>query len=142
MKSDPDGQIEGSDKYRALIKKIVRPTSIPHFDNRLQHHLLLYVLPYFSYPSQGDLMTMNHQLLCAVGVGHPALTAVVEAAAAASSAGNGNGSGEGFAAKLTGAGGGGCAIVLSPIAYVPAETAGEHAGDLERSLHTLVEALR
>lgn len=95
-------------------------------------------------------MTMNHHLLCAVGVGHPALTAVVEAAAAASSAaggsaGNGNGTGEGFAAKLTGAGGGGCAIVLSPIAYVPVKTEREHTGccsDMERSLHALVEALR
>lgn len=84
-------------------------------------------------------MTMNHQLLCAVGVGHPALTAVVQAAAAASAASKGAAHGEGFAAKLTGAGGGGCAIVLSPIAYTPVE---EGASDLERSLQALVEALR
>lgn len=100
-------------------------------------------------------MTMNHQLLCAVGVGHPALTAVVEAAATASAASNSSGGssgdrGDGFAAKLTGAGGGGCAIVLSPIPYVArpaqevAETEGEAAAgsDLQLSLQSLVKALR
>ena len=44
---------------------------------------------------------MNHDLLRAMGVSHPALEAVVARAAE-----------EGFAAKLTGAGGGGCALVL------------------------------
>lgn len=49
-------------------------------------------------------MTINHGLLCALGVGHPALTKVVE-----TSARHG-----GMACKLTGAGGGGCAITLLP----------------------------
>lgn len=46
-------------------------------------------------------MQVNHSLLCALGVGHSALTAVVESA-----------SRSGWAAKLTGAGGGGCAFVV------------------------------
>ena len=48
-----------------------------------------------------ELFRMNHDLLRAMGVSHPALEAVVARAAE-----------EGFAAKLTGAGGGGCALVL------------------------------
>lgn len=98
-------------------------------------------------------MTMNHHLLCAVGVGHPALRAVVEATAAASArfhnaAAAGEGSGQqqpGFSAKLTGAGGGGCAIVLSPIPYVPRHSdsdASTSSSALESSLHALVEDLR
>ena len=39
--------------------------------------------------------------MCAVGVGHPSLTTVVEESAVC-----------GMSAKLTGAGGGGCAITL------------------------------
>jgi len=50
----------------------------------------------------GQLMNVNQGLLCALGVGHPALNRVVEA-----SAKHGN-----MASKLTGAGGGGCAITL------------------------------
>ena len=46
---------------------------------------------------------MNHHLLNALGVGHPALTIVQEESAKL-----------GMAAKLTGAGGGGCAITLVP----------------------------
>jgi hypothetical protein len=49
------------------------------------------------------LITVNHGLLCTLGVGHPALSAAVDAVNAV-----------GFSAKLTGAGGGGCAIALIP----------------------------
>lgn len=48
-------------------------------------------------------MDINHHLLNALGVGHSALTQVISIAAAAD-----------CHAKLTGAGGGGCAIVLLP----------------------------
>jgi len=50
------------------------------------------------------LMNTNHALLDALGVGHPALTRLVLAARAAGA----------FGAKITGAGGGGCMIALSP----------------------------
>jgi len=52
-------------------------------------------------PPASELFTLNHALLRAVGVSHPALEAVVDLAAA-----------RGFATKLTGAGGGGCALTL------------------------------
>ena len=52
----------------------------------------------------GKLMDTNHALLDAIGVGHPALSKLVLAARAAGA----------FGAKLTGAGGGGCMIALSP----------------------------
>lgn len=95
-------------------------------------------------------MTMNHHLLCGVGVGHPALTAVVEAAAAATTtkkSSSSSGSSSGFAAKLTGAGGGGCAIVLSPIPYSEplsgdAVSSTSSSSELESSLHTLVGTIR
>lgn len=52
----------------------------------------------------GKLMTTNHHLLNAIGVGHAALDTIVAAAAE-----------YGAYAKLTGAGGGGCAVcLLSP----------------------------
>jgi mevalonate kinase len=47
------------------------------------------------------LIRINHSLLDAIGVGHVALTEVVAASASV-----------GFTSKLTGAGGGGCAITL------------------------------
>lgn len=49
----------------------------------------------------GGLFRLNHWLLNALGVGHPSLASVFEASSRAS-----------FACKLTGAGGGGCAITL------------------------------
>jgi mevalonate kinase len=52
----------------------------------------------------GILMNTNHALLDALGVGHPALTRLVLAARSAGA----------FGAKITGAGGGGCMIALSP----------------------------
>lgn len=52
-------------------------------------------------PLQSKLFCINHALLCSLGVGHPALDKVYEASASVSRA-----------CKLTGAGGGGCAITL------------------------------
>ena len=51
----------------------------------------------------GELMDVNHELLNALGVGHPSLTAVRDLSRA-----------HGCSSKLTGAGGGGCAITLLP----------------------------
>jgi len=51
----------------------------------------------------GDLMNINHALLCAVGVSHEALERLVYAAR----------NGGAFGAKLTGGGGGGCMIALA-----------------------------
>jgi mevalonate kinase len=52
----------------------------------------------------GRYMDMNHALLDALGVGHPALSRLVLAARTAGA----------FGAKLTGAGGGGCMVALAP----------------------------
>lgn len=52
----------------------------------------------------GRYMDMNHALLDALGVGHPALSRLVLAARSAGA----------FGAKLTGAGGGGCMIAICP----------------------------
>ncbi|MBN1431238.1 MAG: mevalonate kinase [Methanomicrobiaceae archaeon] len=52
----------------------------------------------------GNYMDVNHSLLEALGVGHPALTRLVNAARS-------NGA---YGAKMTGAGGGGCMIALCP----------------------------
>jgi mevalonate kinase len=52
----------------------------------------------------GDLMLLNHHALCALGVGHPKLDAVLGTAAR-----------YGCPGKLTGAGGGGCMITLLPV---------------------------
>ncbi|KNC46095.1 mevalonate kinase [Thecamonas trahens ATCC 50062] len=51
----------------------------------------------------GELVETNQALLAAIGVSHPALATVMTTAAR-----------HGFPAKLTGAGGGGCAIILLP----------------------------
>jgi mevalonate kinase len=52
----------------------------------------------------GRLMNINHALLEAIGVGHPALSRLVLASRAAGA----------YGAKITGAGGGGCMIALTP----------------------------
>ncbi|HZD44225.1 MAG TPA: mevalonate kinase, partial [Methanomicrobiales archaeon] len=58
-----------------------------------------------SNPRQmGKCMDINHALLEALGVGHPQLTKLVLAARSAGA----------YGAKITGAGGGGCMIALSP----------------------------
>ena len=56
------------------------------------------------YPLMGRCMNMNHALLEALGVGHPQLSKIVLSARAAGAHG----------AKITGAGGGGCIVVLCP----------------------------
>lgn len=52
----------------------------------------------------GKLMNMNHALLEALGVGHPALSKLILASRDAGA----------YGAKLTGAGGGGCIVALCP----------------------------
>jgi mevalonate kinase len=81
-------------------------------------------------------MQKNHELLNQVGVGHEALDNVVRAARD-----------QGFACKLTGAGGGGCAIVLSSVAYSEPNSRGSEgrsAADAEAldRLDSLVQAIR
>lgn len=71
--------------------------SIEAISTRAIHHL--------SDPKAlGNYMNINHALLDALGVGHPALTKLVLASRAAGA----------YGAKITGAGGGGCMIALSP----------------------------
>jgi mevalonate kinase len=84
-------------------------------------------------------MAMNHHLLNAVGVGHQALSAVVDAAANAQYTSS-TGERASFACKLTGAGGGGCAIILSP----EAPAGDEHkdaAAEAAREVQSVQEAL-
>lgn len=52
------------------------------------------------------MFNINHNLLCSLGVSHPTLDVIVAEASKA-----------GFPSKLTGAGGGGCALILSPVSY-------------------------
>ncbi|MEM2586786.1 MAG: mevalonate kinase, partial [Candidatus Bathyarchaeia archaeon] len=52
----------------------------------------------------GDLMNINHALLCALGLSNETIERLIHAARRAGA----------FGAKLTGAGGGGCMIALSP----------------------------
>jgi mevalonate kinase len=64
------------------------------------------IVPFVSlslYTTIKKLVSMNHSILNALGVGHPSLDAVITASLE-----------RGFASKLTGAGGGGCAFVLLP----------------------------
>jgi len=64
----------------------------------------------------GRFMNVNHALLEALGVGHPALSRIVLAARSAGA----------YGAKLTGAGGGGCMI-----AFCPKSLKGRVAGAIE-----------
>lgn len=64
----------------------------------------------------GDLMNMNHALLCALGVSNHAIEQLIAAARSSGALG----------AKLTGAGGGGCIIALSE----------------PNSIHRIVEAIK
>ena len=63
-----------------------------------------------------SLVSINHSLLCALGVGAPALEQVRAIAET-----------EGLATKLTGAGGGGCAFTLVGGEILDAETAASAA---------------
>lgn len=56
------------------------------------------------FPKALELVGMNQSLLNCLGVGHPQLDRVAQVAAA-----------HGLAAKLTGAGGGGCALLLCQV---------------------------
>ena len=58
---------------------------------------------FFKSQIQSSLINLNGDLLCALGVSHPALGCVREISNSYK-----------FASKLTGAGGGGCAIILLP----------------------------
>lgn len=62
------------------------------------------------YDQLSELVEVNHHLLCALGVGHPALTRVVDVTKE-----------YGLATKLTGAGGGGCAVTVLPPNLTQAE---------------------
>jgi len=64
------------------------------------------------------LFNINHNLLCALGVSHPSLDTIVAEANKA-----------GFPSKLTGAGGGGCALILSPVPYSDVNEDGSSAMD-------------
>lgn len=85
-------------------------------------------MPFEDVVGLPELVVANHGLLNALGVGHPALDAVVAAARSA-----------GLPAKLTGAGGGGCAFAVVPpgadesrvAAFVERCTTGD-GGDLPR----------
>lgn len=87
-------------------------------------------------------MRVNHHLLCALGVGHPHLETVRAVCATF-----------GFPCKLTGAGGGGCAIALTsrcacaqcrPLsaARKGAEEEDGEDEDEQRAVERLCEALR
>jgi mevalonate kinase len=73
------------------------------------------------------MITINHNLLCSLGVGHSSLSEVVNASEAAD-----------FTCKLTGAGGGGCAITF--INHVKARSV--DVLQLEEAIASLTEILR
>lgn len=75
-------------------------------------------------------MTLNHHLLCSLGVGHNSLTKVVEMAQSMD-----------LHCKLTGAGGGGCAVVLSGHRF-PTDDETEEESEETRKLDNLLYRLR
>ena len=68
-------------------------------------------LNYITYNKLTKCLSINQFLLNSIGVGHPVLDKVVNLA-----------SQYGFTAKLTGAGGGGCAITLLPFQNLPGQS--------------------
>jgi hypothetical protein len=73
-------------------------------------------------------MALNHGLLNAMGVGHPALTKVAEASFRHG----------GMACKLTGAGGGGCAITLVPEGSIDLEALRDELWYVEHNNHVIL----
>jgi len=86
-------------KFRATDPDIVNPIldAIEAVTNRSLH-------VFTDQKALGTYMDINHELLEALGVGHPALTRLVTAARAAGA----------YGAKITGAGGGGSMVALCP----------------------------
>jgi len=85
------------EKYPSIIKPLIKVSgkitlkAVEALENHDFHVL-------------GELMNINHALLCAIGVSNEPLDKLIHAAREAGS----------YGAKLTGAGGGGCMIALSP----------------------------
>lgn len=109
-----------TDAALAAIAADAAPAPAPPADAAPQPHALLARLQ--------ELVRLNHSLLNALGVGHPALEAVVGDAGA-----------QGFASKLTGAGGGGCALTLLP---PRAGGEGDADGEVDARVAAAVAALR
>ena len=79
---------------------------------------------------QGQLFNINHNLLCSLGVSHPTLDVIVAEANRA-----------GFPSKLTGAGGGGCALILSPVPYNHNDTDDDSDDIVDREKRLQLQAL-
>lgn len=91
--------VEQVSKFRATDPDIVNPIldAIEAVTMRSMH-------VFQDQRALGKYMDINHELLEALGVGHPALTRLVTAARAAGA----------YGAKITGAGGGGSMVALCP----------------------------
>ncbi|HDS63604.1 mevalonate kinase [Methanofollis tationis] len=76
----------------------------------------------------GQCMDVNHALLDAIGVGHPALSKLVLTARATGA----------FGAKITGAGGGGCMVALCP-KHAKSRVAGAMDATGARSIITTID---
>jgi len=74
------------------------------------------------YEKLEQLFTINNNLLRAIGVSHPKLEKIFEIAEA-----------HGFKSKLTGAGGGGCAIILLPSDYLELNNYANLCDDLTKN---------
>jgi len=85
------------EKYPSIINPIIKAGGKIVFNavNALEN---------YDFTKLGELMNINHALLCAIGVSTAPLEKLVYAAREAGA----------YGAKLTGAGGGGCMIALSP----------------------------
>jgi len=85
------------EKYPSIINPLIKACGkiVLNAVNALENH---------DFTALGELMNINHALLCAVGVSTNSLEKLVYAAREAGA----------YGAKLTGAGGGGCMIALSP----------------------------